>query len=194
MPCRLDAIHGRAAVDSAFAKAGCCMTATSYILRKFLYWFFLAGFVTLAAITTLQPEDALWLGQVRCFLVGGAVESILVAILYARHKDGGRKWFKAFVNLMWNSWSFFAVIIIFYAMMNRAPEGTSAPWVLNLAKILSETDALVQTIWFSLITTAAACRIGIALAESFPRWERDTARCACNAPQAAPAPSNESQG
>ncbi len=169
------------------------MTATSYILRKFLYWFFLAGFVTLAAITTLHPEVALWLGDVRYFLVGGAVMSIWVAILYARHKDSGRKWFKAFVDLIWNSWSFFAVILIFYAMTNQAPEGIAVPWSLDLPEILSKPTALVQTIWFSLITTAAAFRIGIALAESFPRWERDTARCAYNAPQAAPAPSNESQ-
>ena len=169
------------------------MTATSYLLRKFLYWFFLVGFVTLAGITTLVGDVATWLGQVRYFLLGGAAGSILVAFCYAGSKESGRKWFKAFVDLIWNSWSFFAVIIIFYAVTHMAPRGISAPWVLDLVKILSETNALVQTIWFILITTAAAFRIGIALAESFPRWERDTARCAYNAPQAAPAPSNESQ-
>jgi hypothetical protein len=169
------------------------MTATSYLLRKFLYWFFLAGFVTLAAITTLHPKVAPWPGNVPYFLLSGAVMSICVAILYARHKDSGRKWFKAFVDLIWNSWSFFVVIIIFYAITGQAYKGPWATPVLDLPKIISETPPLVQVIWSSIITTAAAFRIGIALAESFPRWERDAARCACNAPQAAPAPSNESQ-
>lgn len=148
------------------------MTGKSNMLRITLYFGSLVGLFFLTLFTTTHPAISVWLGDVRWFLLLGALGSAVFAMLYSRADEAKRKWCKSFVDLIWNIWSFIAAIFLFYTVTNQAPPGITAPWVLDLSGILSKPGAAIQTAWFTIITLAAAGRVGIALAESFPKRDR----------------------